>query len=102
MPQPARQRKPQRCRGRARVQPETRPFGAAAASASAFACSALACSAAIRASSDILARFSTLGAVSGGFRAEERRVGKECVRTCRYRWSPYDTQTTKNKRHLIL
>src|SRR3546814_3880378 len=25
----------------------------------------------------------------GGDRAEERRVGKECVRTCRSRWSPY-------------
>src|SRR3546814_5312715 len=24
-----------------------------------------------------------------GGRSEERRVGKECVRTCRYRWSPY-------------
>src|SRR3546814_7832734 len=23
------------------------------------------------------------------FRSEERRVGKECVRTCRSRWSPY-------------
>src|SRR3546814_11642230 len=23
-----------------------------------------------------------------GFRSEERRVGKECVRTCRSRWSP--------------
>src|SRR3546814_15214154 len=22
-------------------------------------------------------------------RSEERRVGKECVRTCRYRWWPY-------------
>src|SRR3546814_15102095 len=22
------------------------------------------------------------------FRAEERRVGKECVRTCRFRWAP--------------
>src|SRR3546814_19445961 len=22
-------------------------------------------------------------------RSEERRVGKECVSTCRYRWSPY-------------
>src|SRR3546814_3727529 len=22
-------------------------------------------------------------------RSEERRVGKACVRTCRYRWSPY-------------
>src|SRR3546814_2726308 len=25
-----------------------------------------------------------------GHRSEERRVGKECVSTCRYRWSPYD------------
>src|SRR3546814_13123280 len=24
-----------------------------------------------------------------GARSEERRVGKECVSTCRYRWSPY-------------
>src|SRR3546814_13451087 len=24
-----------------------------------------------------------------GKRSEERRVGKECVRTCRSRWSPY-------------
>src|SRR3546814_20474438 len=24
-----------------------------------------------------------------GVRSEERRVGKECVSTCRYRWSPY-------------
>src|SRR3546814_5980798 len=23
-------------------------------------------------------------------RSEERRVGKECVSTCRYRWSPYE------------
>src|SRR3546814_6486166 len=26
---------------------------------------------------------------NGGFRSEERRVGKECVSTCRSRWSPY-------------
>src|SRR3546814_12735292 len=25
----------------------------------------------------------------GGRRSEERRVGKECVSTCRTRWSPY-------------
>src|SRR3546814_19432873 len=25
----------------------------------------------------------------GGWRSEERRVGKECVSTCRSRWSPY-------------
>src|SRR3546814_11086547 len=27
--------------------------------------------------------------LGGGLRSEERRVGKECVSTCRYRWSPY-------------
>src|SRR3546814_1267507 len=26
---------------------------------------------------------------SGDLRSEERRVGKECVSTCRSRWSPY-------------
>src|SRR3546814_4874807 len=26
---------------------------------------------------------------SGKFRSEERRVGKECVSTCRSRWAPY-------------
>ena len=25
----------------------------------------------------------------GGVRSEERRVGKECLRLCRSRWSPY-------------
>src|SRR3546814_12225765 len=32
-----------------------------------------------------------LGALVGGCldRSEERRVGKECVSTCRSRWSPY-------------
>src|SRR3546814_15677985 len=30
-------------------------------------------------------------------RSEERRVGKECVSTCRSRWSPY--HKTKKKRH---
>src|SRR3546814_12656763 len=31
-----------------------------------------------------------------GLRSEERRVGKECVSTCRFRWSPYHSkkQTT--------
>src|SRR3546814_1316100 len=28
-------------------------------------------------------------AVHGASRSEERRVGKECVSTCRSRWSPY-------------
>src|SRR3546814_10264498 len=31
---------------------------------------------------------------SGRPRSEERRVGKECVRTCRYRWAKY--HATKN------
>ena len=33
-----------------------------------------------------------VGIVLGGgniFRSEERRVGKECLRLCRSRWSPY-------------
>src|SRR3546814_13178584 len=29
------------------------------------------------------------GAVGHDHRSEERRVGKECVSTCRSRWSPY-------------
>src|SRR3546814_18797947 len=32
------------------------------------------------------------------FRSEERRVGKECVSTCRYRWWPY---TSKKNKHRI-
>src|SRR3546814_20353365 len=28
-------------------------------------------------------------------RSEERRVGNECVRTCRSRWSPYHSQHKK-------
>src|SRR3546814_20348381 len=34
------------------------------------------------------ARVLVIGAGGLG-RSEERRVGKECVRTCRSRWSPY-------------
>src|SRR3546814_16662523 len=30
-----------------------------------------------------------------GERSEERRVGKECVSTCRSRWSPYHTKKKK-------
>src|SRR3546814_18576637 len=29
------------------------------------------------------------GSIDGEARSEERRVGKECVSTCRSRWSPY-------------
>src|SRR3546814_17527163 len=39
---------------------------------------------------ELLFDLSGLGATSGhGVRSEERRVGKECVSTCRSRWSPY-------------
>src|SRR3546814_15661237 len=30
-------------------------------------------------------------------RSEERRVGKECVSTCRSRWSPYTEKKNKQK-----
>src|SRR3546814_13547767 len=30
-------------------------------------------------------------------RSEERRVGKECVSTCRSRWSPYHSKTNNSK-----
>src|SRR3546814_13469326 len=30
-------------------------------------------------------------------RSEERRVGKECVSTCRYRWSPYHYKKKKTR-----
>src|SRR3546814_15381635 len=30
------------------------------------------------------------GAGGRYFRSEERRLGKECVSTCRFRWSPYN------------
>src|SRR3546814_20351466 len=36
-------------------------------------------------------------------RSEERRVGKECASTCRYRWSPYHKKKKhKNKTHGIV
>src|SRR3546814_2716569 len=38
---------------------------------------------------DLVSKFDT--SIDYGFirRSEERRLGKECVSTCRYRWSPY-------------
>src|SRR3546814_7274130 len=36
-------------------------------------------------------------AAAGTARSEERRVGKECVSTCRSRWSPYHSKKTTNK-----
>src|SRR3546814_19179240 len=32
------------------------------------------------------------GSLPGAVRSEERRVGKECVSTCRSRWSPYHSK----------
>src|SRR3546814_15361112 len=39
------------------------------------------------------------GSYSGGTvsRSDERRVGKECVRTCRSRWSPYHEKKKKKQ-----
>src|SRR3546814_18134566 len=34
-------------------------------------------------------------------RSEERRVGKECVSTCRYRWSPTQYKKTNNNTNNI-
>src|SRR3546814_14934899 len=34
-------------------------------------------------------------------RSEERRVGKECVSTCRSRWSPYNYTKNIDKLHCI-
>src|SRR3546814_14063796 len=45
----------------------------------------------IQAESDwkkVLKSYSRL-VITNGIRSEERRVGKECVSTCRSRWSPY-------------
>src|SRR3546814_1173906 len=36
-----------------------------------------------------VAQESRLGRIERSLRSEERRVGKECVSTCRSRWSPY-------------
>src|SRR3546814_6666662 len=34
-------------------------------------------------------KMTTPATLAGEARSEERRVGKECVSTCRSRWSPY-------------
>src|SRR3546814_18153269 len=57
----------------------------AAVEQQAFAGSAHACPAVSRA-----ARFRNSSRNTG--RSEESRVGKECVSTCRYRWSPYHSK----------
>src|SRR3546814_20841690 len=43
------------------------------------------------------ARNSILHACWPDLRSEERRVGKECVSTCRSRWSPYHEQKNNVK-----
>src|SRR3546814_19846810 len=35
-------------------------------------------------------------------RSEERRVGKECVRTCRYRWSQFLIKTINDEHKSIM
>src|SRR3546814_11339175 len=43
------------------------------------------------------AAISHFNAVRDAARSEERRVGKECVSTCRSRWSPYHKKKKKTK-----
>src|SRR3546814_13849036 len=38
-----------------------------------------------------------LGQTVAGVRSGERRVGKECVSTCRSRWSPYHSKKYNNE-----
>src|SRR3546814_14551178 len=38
-------------------------------------------------------------ALHAHFRSEERRVGKECVSTCRSRWSPYHSKKNTESKH---
>src|SRR3546814_18404938 len=37
----------------------------------------------------------SVDSMCSAFRSEERRVGQECVSTCRSRWSPYHSQKQK-------
>ena len=43
---------------------------------------------AVREAAECAAR-AMMSQLTGHGRSEERRVGKECVSTCRSRWSPY-------------
>src|SRR3546814_13777815 len=45
---------------------------------------------------------SLLLAPLGGLRSEERRVGKECVSTCRSRWAPYHLKKKKTVRWCVI
>src|SRR3546814_16186583 len=39
--------------------------------------------------------------VAAAIRSEERRVGKECVSTCRSRWSPYHSKKNRDNGYLL-
>src|SRR3546814_20180496 len=43
----------------------------------------------------LVALMAELAAYPAPGRSDERRVGKECVRTCRSRWSPYPSNKKK-------
>src|SRR3546814_16704445 len=51
--------------------------------------SALMTPAELDAGAPLFAEGEAAGNVFNVTRSEERRVGQECVSTCRYRWSPY-------------
>src|SRR3546814_16381934 len=42
------------------------------------------------------------GTTGIGGRSEERRVGKECVSTCRSRWSPDHEEKESHTTHIVL
>src|SRR3546814_14713268 len=46
--------------------------------------------------------FAALSGSSPATRSEERRVGKECVRTCRSRWSPVHSKTKIHTREISI
>src|SRR3546814_19910882 len=50
----------------------------------------------IEATHDRLESLGRRGGVGAPERSEERRVGKECVSTCRSRWSPYHYKKKNN------
>src|SRR3546814_20193865 len=39
----------------------------------------------------------SVSGAGGRYRSEERRVGEECVSTCRSRWSPYHEKKKKKR-----
>src|SRR3546814_14118495 len=47
----------------------------------------------------IVMKQTTGRASNGAQRSEERRVGKECVSTCRHRWSPYHSKIKHKIKH---